>query len=523
MAGPYSSESGAEKRSRDVSPRKSVRNGASYTANHHGMYEEKPGMFLRFLSFLIFAVLAVALLYGPHQLDLGAVAPTGEELAKPSVGEFCELRGVLDDCKCNMTSVDSLNNELSGTMDKLLEHEFFHWYKVDLYKGCDVWPDDGMCANEGCAVKECEQPTWLQDGERTVRLDPDCEGLDVVDKDATERNQARLDRMDKHDLKKLEDYLFCAPDAYESPEAEYFNLYDNPERFTGYGGEHAARIWGAIYKENCFYPEGAKFLTSKTIKDLCAEKRIFYRIVSGLHASINVDVAYNFLHPDKTWGPSLDFFIRRFHPEFTWGEGPTWIKNLYFAYTFMLRGITKAQEALLRYDYFTGDEDTQQPAAIRKLIGEMTTITSTCPELFDETALFTGDDHEELMLEFRDHFRNVTRIMDCVGCDKCRLWAKVQVQGLATSMRVLFAEHPTEVVIDRNEIVAMFQTLGRLSHSMKAIDDFRGMLRQQGDEVYEQMKSPQVGSFSEGKQVEAGRPKGGNDGVGDATKKVPFI
>lgn len=40
--------------------------------------------------------------------------------------------------------------------------------------------------------------------------------------------------------------------------------------------------------------------------------------------------------------------------------------------------------------------------------------------------------------EFKDHFRNVTRIMDCVGCDKCRLWGKVQTTGLATALKILF-------------------------------------------------------------------------------------
>jgi Endoplasmic Reticulum Oxidoreductin 1 (ERO1) len=40
--------------------------------------------------------------------------------------------------------------------------------------------------------------------------------------------------------------------------------------------------------------------------------------------------------------------------------------------------------------------------------------------------------------EFKAHFRNVSRIMDCVGCDKCRLWGKVQTTGLATALKVLF-------------------------------------------------------------------------------------
>jgi ERO1-like protein beta len=28
--------------------------------------------------------------------------------------------------------------------------------------------------------------------------------------------------------------------------------------------------------------------------------------------------------------------------------------------------------------------------------------------------------------------------MDCVGCDKCRLWGKVQTIGLATALKILF-------------------------------------------------------------------------------------
>jgi hypothetical protein len=43
-----------------------------------------------------------------------------------------------------------------------------------------------------------------------------------------------------------------------------------------------------------------------------------------------------------------------------------------------------------------------------------------------------------LKQEFKQHFRNVSRIMDCVGCDKCRLWGKVQTTGLGTAMKVLF-------------------------------------------------------------------------------------
>lgn len=39
--------------------------------------------------------------------------------------------------------------------------------------------------------------------------------------------------------------------------------------------------------------------------------------------------------------------------------------------------------------------------------------------------------------EFRLHFKNISRIMDCVGCDKCRLWGKLQVCLLSFLLKLL--------------------------------------------------------------------------------------
>lgn len=38
----------------------------------------------------------------------------------------------------------------------------------------------------------------------------------------------------------------------EDAESEYVDLLLNPERFTGYRGNSAHRIWQSIYLENCF-------------------------------------------------------------------------------------------------------------------------------------------------------------------------------------------------------------------------------------------------------------------------------
>ena len=57
------------------------------------------------------------------------------------------------------------------------------------------------------------------------------------------------------------------------------------------------------------------------------------------------------------------------------------------------------------------------------------------PQVFDVlTYLATHRDRvvpkTELLDEMRSRLRNVSRLMDRVGCGRCRLWGKLQVQGL---------------------------------------------------------------------------------------------
>jgi hypothetical protein len=47
-------------------------------------------------------------------------------------------------------------------------------------------------------------------------------------------------------------------DEYDDPTSTikpaWYRLKDNPERFTGYIGDSAAKVWKLIYDENCFLP-----------------------------------------------------------------------------------------------------------------------------------------------------------------------------------------------------------------------------------------------------------------------------
>jgi hypothetical protein len=83
---------------------------------------------------------------------------------------------------------------------------------------------------------------------------------------------------------------FCViDDESRASEGVYVDLRMNPERFTGYDGDSAHKIWSAIYEENCFQkfsPIGP--FHSLGNSEECLEKRVYYKIISGLHSSISV-------------------------------------------------------------------------------------------------------------------------------------------------------------------------------------------------------------------------------------------
>jgi ERO1-like protein beta len=157
------------------------------------------------------------------------------------------------------------------------------------------------------------------------------------------------------------------------------------------------------------------------------------------------------------------------------------------------------------------DEHATTINAVRKVV-DIATATGK----FDETVLFRGANAAVLKEEFKDHFRNVTRIMDCVGCDKCRLWGKVQTTGVATALKILFEmdEKALEWVhfisyfmtrriktlgslpspsansnlLSHTEVVALINTLHRFTESLHAVDLFRRMWRETSEDESEQLK-----------------------------------
>lgn len=289
---------------------------------------------------------------------------------------FCQLEGKIDECSCNIDTVDSFNNvKIYPRLQSLLVKDYFRFFKVNLKRPCPFWVDDGGCAMRYCHVEYCEEnaiPIGLK-GETASNHNKYTAGpescnehhdLGYLNKTISEKAQHDMEKWAAHD-----DALdnFCIKDD-QGEAAEYVDLLLNPERFTGYAGESAHRVWRSIYLENCFRPKETfsfnPYIQTAKLNNMCLEERAFYRAVSGLHASINIHLSANYLlsgrnglslkDPNGEWGPKLDEFKRRFSPELTNGEGPNWLRNLYFVYLLELRAIAKAAPLLERENFYTG-------------------------------------------------------------------------------------------------------------------------------------------------------------------------
>lgn len=187
------------------------------------------------------------------------------------------------------------------------------------------------------------------------------------------------------------------------------------------------------------------------------------------------------------------------------GYHPERLNNMYFAFIFLLRAVIKAKDHLLEYPYYTGNstDDALVMGYFTKLYDNNITLNNIinindineCKNGFDESILFQehvstggmgseelqgGRKNKILLEEFRNRFRNITKIMDCVSCDKCRVWGKVQILGIGTAIKILLT--PNEdlgringLQLHRQEVIALVNTIHQFSTSV----DFANYVRRQ--------------------------------------------
>ncbi|EMD66956.1 hypothetical protein GGP41_005415 [Bipolaris sorokiniana] len=486
----------------------------------------------------VFYLTVFALLGSTHAVD--HAAPSKAHSPPPNVCDISPGAIVSDAC-ASYSTLEQLNDAIQPYLQSITQNtDFFSHYRLSLYsKKCPFWDDEnGMCGNVACAVNtldneediplvwrakelgKLEGPTAQHPGKKQQREEPKRPLQGELGEDVDESCVVEYDdECDERD--------YCIPDDESATaKGDYVSLVDNPERFTGYAGVGAQQVWEAIYRENCFSkppknapatggssppnsPFGAfgnqqqmqaanqlrnviqeqgqkqKFqsaiahgspvnsLDPVEFDDTCLEKRVFHRVISGMHASISTHLCWDYLD-QKTgqWGPNLTCYEERLH------NHPERISNVYFNYALVMRAVGKIRQHISDYSFCS--EDPEQDLRTKNSVLRLASALPSGPEIFDETVMFQDPDTVALKEDFRNRFRNVSRIMDCVGCDKCRLWGKLQTNGYGTALKVLFEfdEHDSskDPPLRRTELVALVNTMNRLSHSLSAIKEFRRMI-----------------------------------------------
>ncbi|KAF2432863.1 endoplasmic oxidoreductin [Tothia fuscella] len=452
-----------------------------------------------------------------------------------------EPNTIVSDACASYSTLDDLNEAIHPQVHAVTQDsDFFSHYRLNLYdKKCPFWSDeDGMCGNIACAVNTIDNEDNIPLAWRADALGA-LEGPKAThpgkklqqERPAEKPLQGQLgDDVGESCVVEYDDECderdYCVPeDESVTSKGDYVNLVDNPERFTGYSGPSANQVWETIYRENCFnkplppsepssaspvgfsnpLQAGAAMDLRNVIKshgqrqgvqqaiargsgktpvdeldfdDECVEKRVFYRVISGMHASISTHLCWEYFD-QKTgqWFPNATCYKERLH------NYPERVSNLYFNYALLVRAVGKLRGHLPSYTFCSADP--AQDRQTKALVESLSRAIGNGGEVFDESAMFKSADAVGLKEDFKFRFRNVSRIMDCVGCDKCRLWGKVQTNGYGAALKILFEfdekDPSKDPPLRRTELVALFNTLDRVSHSLDAIKKFKGML--EGQEI----------------------------------------
>ena len=362
---------------------------------------------------------------------------------------FASYNNTHSDMVYDIYSILNKNEFLSNTLDQLRQTLFFKIFKINLEPDCTIFHEQQICKSSACNIFSCnnmEVPdVWKQPSSKDEPIN------------------AKIDDPFYKWVEKfsLSEKQWLVESDVESKQGTFVNLLKNPEGYTGYRGAH---IWDAIFRENCF---------SDKKQQLCTEDKTFFRIFSGWLSNTNMQIGINY-HNKETNETYLNVTMLTSkllsHREK--------VDNLFFLYSLVIKAVHKAKRLILEYDYHSGNEQEDQTTL--DLLRMVYESPGKEVEFLNEAFLETTEDfkyfmHSKKLTELVSRFRNISSIIDCVSCSKCRMHAKLEVFGISTMLKIMFASvEELKTNIMRNEVVSFINLFAKLSKTIsyiKMIDD----------------------------------------------------
>jgi hypothetical protein len=79
--------------------------------------------------------------------------------------------GPIESTHCLYETVESLNADLFPSLKALVQYPFFRHYKVDLFRECPFWYENGFCMNRDCGVETADEVSlFLAFGRKSVLM-----------------------------------------------------------------------------------------------------------------------------------------------------------------------------------------------------------------------------------------------------------------------------------------------------------------------------------------------------------------
>ena len=345
----------------------------------------------------------------------------------------------------NITNVILNNQNLCDSLQKLRRTLFFRIFKINLEPECSIFHQEMICRDTACQICECsnnEVPrVWKQPS-----------GID----------ENIVTQMDDPFNKFVEKYNFDSKqwllkEDIDPKDGTYINLLKNPEGYTGYKGAH---IWNAIFKENCF---------TEKYSSLCVEDKIFSNIFTGWLAVTNFEIGCNFRNRNSNQKYVNITYVAN---KFLYQKDK--IDNLFFLYSLILKAANKAVPYFIDYDYSSGNEteDKLTSKLIKEIFRHELKNFDEIEEAFKDSYVeFENYIYSNMLSELIIRFRNISSIIDCVTCSKCRMHAKLEVFGIATMLKIMFSKSTEDLKqsMSRNELVSFINLFAKLSKSVNDV------------------------------------------------------
>lgn len=203
------------------------------------------------------------------------------------------------------------------------------------------------------------------------------------------------------------------------------------------------------------------------------EDKTFYRIFSGWLSNTNMQIGINYHNKEtNTTYLNVSMITTRLL------KSKERVDNLFFLYSLMIKAVQKAKSLLLNYNYYSGntEEDKKTLDLLREMFFANGNEINFLNDAFNETTPdFEYFMHSKKINELVTRFRNISSIIDCVSCSKCRMHAKLEVFGIATMLKIMFANNEElKQRLIRNEVVSFINLFAKLSKTisyMKYIND----------------------------------------------------